>query len=60
MNIEKKKIGYLVISIISMLGIIGVLLLEPIAQDLGYHIFVDQRTIMGIPNFWNVISIFHF
>ncbi len=56
MNIKKKKIGYLVISIISMLGIIGVLLLEPIAQDLGYHVFVDQRTIIDIPNFWNVIS----
>jgi multisubunit Na+/H+ antiporter MnhG subunit len=29
---------------------------EPIAQDQAYHAFADQRTIFGIPNFWNVIS----
>jgi len=56
MNIERRKIGYSVISLISILGIIGVLILAPIEQDLGYHVFVDQRTIIGIPNFWNVIS----
>lgn len=39
-----------------MIGIIGVLMLDPIAQDVEYHLFKDQRTILGIPNFWNVIS----
>lgn len=28
----------------------------PIYQDESYHAFADQRTILGIPNFWNVIS----
>ena len=28
----------------------------PIAQDPSYHNFADQRTIWGIPNFYNVIS----
>lgn len=28
----------------------------PIAQDPSYHHFVDQRVILGIPNFWNVVS----
>lgn len=28
----------------------------PIAQDPGYHHFADTREILGIPNFWNVVS----
>src|SRR5271169_385835 len=43
-------IGLMVIS----LG--GLLLLPPIPQDQSYHQFADQRTILGIPNFWNVVS----
>ena len=36
---------------------VGVLLfLNPLAQDLEYHDFGDQRMIFGIPNFWNVMS----
>jgi hypothetical protein len=34
----------------------GLLLLPPISQDQSYHQFADQRTMFGIPNFWNVIS----
>ncbi len=29
---------------------------EPIHQNLAYHCFADQRTILGIPHFLNVIS----
>ena len=39
-----------------MIGIVGVLMLDPIAQDVEYHLFKDQRIILSIPNFWNVIS----
>lgn len=28
----------------------------PIPQPPGYHSFADQRTLLGIPNFWNVVS----
>ena len=28
----------------------------PIAQDETYHVFADDRTVLGIPNFWNVAS----
>jgi hypothetical protein len=28
----------------------------PIAQDPAYHNFADQRTLLGIPHFWNVVS----
>jgi hypothetical protein len=34
----------------------GLLLLPPITQDQSYHQFADQRMILGIPNFWNVVS----
>lgn len=56
MKIEKEKIGVTAIILISILGITGVFLLDPIAQDLQYHLFKDQRTVAGVPNFWNVIS----
>jgi len=32
----------------------------PLAQDLHYHDFADGREILGIPNFWNVVSNFPF
>ena len=28
----------------------------PIPQDPAYHTFADQRTVLGVANFWNVIS----
>jgi hypothetical protein len=28
----------------------------PIEQDQSYHAFADSRVILGIPNFWNVVS----
>ena len=31
-------------------------LLPPIPQDQSYHRFADQRTLLGVPNFWNVVS----
>ena len=34
----------------------SLLLLPPVTQSQDYHDFADQRTILGIPYFWNVIS----
>jgi Ceramidase len=34
----------------------ALLLVPPIAQNQNYHDFADQRTILGIPHFWNVVS----
>jgi hypothetical protein len=31
-------------------------LVPPIPQSQAYHQFADQRTLLGIPNFWNVVS----
>ena len=32
------------------------LLSNPVAQDPAYHLFADGRTLLAIPNFWNVVS----
>ena len=32
------------------------LLLPPILQDQSYHRFADKRTLLGVQNFWNVVS----
>jgi hypothetical protein len=37
-------------------SLLGLLLLPPIVQNQNYHDFADQRTLFGIPNFWNVVS----
>jgi hypothetical protein len=31
-------------------------LIPPIAQDPAYHLFADQRTLLGIPHFWDTLS----
>jgi len=36
----------------------ALLLLPPIHQDQGYHRFADERTLLGVPHFWNVVSNF--
>ncbi|HEV8267291.1 MAG TPA: ceramidase domain-containing protein [Thermoanaerobaculia bacterium] len=46
---------FLLAGIVVVAGV-GVALRGRIAQDASYHGFADQRTILGIPNFWNVAS----
>jgi len=36
--------------------IVAVAMTDPVPQDLLYHVFADQRTMAGVPNFYNVIS----
>lgn len=37
-------------------SLVVLLLLPPIPQDQGYHRFADERALLGVPNFWNVVS----
>jgi hypothetical protein len=51
--------------VLVFLGLIGaslaaLLLLPPIPQDQSYHRFADERTLLGVQNFWNVVSNFPF
>ena len=41
---------------ITLSAILAITLLPAIAQDVHYHDFADQRTLFGIPNFFNVAS----
>ena len=34
----------------------GIFFVDPIAQDPAYHQFADARRLLGIANFWNVVS----
>ena len=46
----------LLLSGLLLLAITGLGLAHPIAQDPAYHDYADQRVILGIPYFWNVVS----
>jgi len=41
---------------ITLLAVLGIAAVPEIAQEQDYHHFADQRTVLGIPNFWNVLS----
>ena len=45
---------------ITIIGIAIVFSMNPIAQSIDYHNFIDSKTIFNIPNFYNVISNFGF
>lgn len=45
-----------VLVVVALCAIIGVYFIPPIVQDPHYHNFADGRTLLSIPNFWNVIS----
>jgi hypothetical protein len=41
---------------LSVAALVAVLFVPRIPQDPAYHDFVDARTLLGVPNFWNVFS----
>jgi hypothetical protein len=51
---SQKKIYFLIG--LSLIGIVATFLIEPISQDPHYHNFADTRTLLSIPNVWNVLS----
>ncbi len=57
-NIQKIVPGF--ITALSCLAIGGLVLHGPISQDPSYHEFADFRTLLNVPNFWNVVSNFPF
>jgi hypothetical protein len=44
------------IALLILLGLVPIFLLPPLRQPQGYHQFADQREVVGIPNFLNVVS----
>jgi hypothetical protein len=51
-----KRIRLLFIFVLSVAAGVAVFSFPEIPQDIAYHAFADRRTILGIPNFPNVIS----
>jgi hypothetical protein len=41
---------------LAAVSLAALLLVPPIPQSQVYHGFADQHTLLGIPNFWNVVS----
>lgn len=41
---------------LAVAAIIAALLAPRVPQDTAYHNFIDQRLLLGVPNFWNVVS----
>jgi len=54
MIIERTALALIVMVTGIALG--GLAWYGPIAQDPAYHVFADQRTLLGMTNFWNVVS----
>jgi hypothetical protein len=50
---EKKVAGFLGLGV-AVLG--SLFILPPIPQAESYHAFADDRALLGVPNFWNVVS----
>ena len=44
------------LGIAALAALVALWLQGPIPQDPAYHRFADARTLLGIPNFWNVAS----
>ena len=42
--------------VLAVMAVIAMFYVRPFAQAPAYHHFADQRTYLGIPNFWNVIT----
>src|ERR1700712_4118203 len=52
----KRTTKVLILGLCTVIALIATIIFKPVPQDPSYHLFVDQRTVAGIPNFFNVIS----
>ena len=55
-QIKNEKLGYILIIITVLLALVWLMITPPIEQNTVYHNFKDSRALLGVPNFWNVIS----
>ncbi|MCF6262461.1 MAG: ceramidase [Xanthomonadales bacterium] len=53
---ENPRTGLWLIAILTIASSLSLLFIEPIPQDISYHLFSDVKPAFGIPNFWNVLS----
>ncbi len=55
-NMRANRVRLAVVLAPAVLIILVALLFQPLRQPLAYHGFHDTRALLGIPNFWNVVS----
>ncbi|MDP2387851.1 MAG: ceramidase domain-containing protein [Bacteroidota bacterium] len=53
---KKETIGYFILISLALTAITGICFSPPIQQDEDYHLFSDKDELLGVSNFWNVIS----
>ena len=53
---NKQRVGKWLMVLISLSAVVALFFVKPIPQDPGYHKFIDDRTMLSVPNFWNVMS----
>jgi len=58
--LKNEKRGLIILLLTGILSLGGIFYLDPIVQDESYHLFSDEYSYFGIPNFWNVLSNFPF
>jgi hypothetical protein len=56
LKLISRKTGLTFLATVTLALIAVDLFLPRIPQPLSYHLFADQRELLGVPNFWNVIS----
>lgn len=54
--LSNNKIRCAILFVITFAAIVLLFVIGPICQDHQYHLFADEREILNIANFWNVIS----
>ena len=52
----KKDPRLIALACLAAASLVALLFVPPIPQDPTYHEFADQRTLLGVPHFWNVVS----
>ena len=50
------NLRYALLATIVLGSLLGILSLDPIAQNTDYHSFADRRELTGIPNYFNVLT----
>ena len=53
---RSERIGLFLLGVLALAAAVALFLKAPIKQNQIFHQFVDKRILLGIPNFWNVIS----
>jgi hypothetical protein len=56
MSTQLPKSTKIALSVAVVAIVLFLVLIPPLHQDQSYHAFADQRTLFGIPNFWDVTS----